>query len=445
MAPARRSPAPSPAQTGSLQRAADERTPASGVPSIVREVLGSPGQPLDGATRAALEPRLGHDFGRVRVHTDARAAASAQAVNALAYTVGRDVVFGPGRYAPSTIAGRRLLAHELTHVVQQAGRTGAALAVTPPDSAHEREAERLAERLVPASGLAQRGPVAVSERSAPAIQRSFFGSLWRGIRAVGGAIISGVEWVGERIHDVANWAFNLIRDLPARLYRLGQTIVEGLAGVVMFIPRAIGALRSGGIKGFASWLWDQAKSAGSWVLTLVSRVLDVLGGPELAEFILHLLSRSRPLTAAERSAAQEVLGRGAIRWNEVRVDEGGILTIIFHFNKGRAFTTFHTINLPPGETIDTVVHELTHVYQYERAGSGYIGQAVHAQNTIGYGYGGAAGLRSAHAAGKHYREFNREQQAQIAQDYYKLLHSGGSSADLSAYAPYIAELRAGDL
>lgn len=89
------------------------------VPPIVHEVLRSPGQPLDSATRAFMEPRFGHDFSRVRIHTDAKAVESARAVNALAYTVGRDIVFGLGRYVPGATVGKRLLAHELTHVVQQ--------------------------------------------------------------------------------------------------------------------------------------------------------------------------------------------------------------------------------------------------------------------------------------------------------------------------------------
>jgi hypothetical protein len=91
-------------------------------PPIVHEVLRSPGQPLDVETRAFMEPRFGHDFSQVRVHTDAHAAESAHMVNALAFTVGRDVVFGAGQYAPKTMAGKRLVAHELTHVAQQAGR-----------------------------------------------------------------------------------------------------------------------------------------------------------------------------------------------------------------------------------------------------------------------------------------------------------------------------------
>jgi len=82
-----------------------------------------PGQPLDSSTRAFFEPRFGTDFSQVRVHTGSQAEASARAVNALAYTVGRDVVFGTGHYAPGTPGGQRLLAHELTHVLQQGRKT----------------------------------------------------------------------------------------------------------------------------------------------------------------------------------------------------------------------------------------------------------------------------------------------------------------------------------
>jgi ribosomal protein L37E len=77
------------------------------------------GTPLPAAVRSFFEPRFGHDLGRVRVHTDARSAASAQSLNALAYTRGHDIVFDSGQYAPATRSGMQLLAHELAHVVQQ--------------------------------------------------------------------------------------------------------------------------------------------------------------------------------------------------------------------------------------------------------------------------------------------------------------------------------------
>ena len=100
-------------------KVAPGRTPDA-TPAVQAQVnaLGG-GQPLPASVRAVLEPRFGYDFSQVRIHTDARAAESARAVNALAYTVGRDIVFGVGQYAPGTSRGQRLMAHELTHVVQQ--------------------------------------------------------------------------------------------------------------------------------------------------------------------------------------------------------------------------------------------------------------------------------------------------------------------------------------
>ena len=89
--------------------------------SLNIEKLKGQGQPLPMPVRAFFEPRFGYDFSQVRVHTDSRASESARAVNALAYTVGRDIVFGSGQYMLGTESGKRLLAHELTHVVQQRG------------------------------------------------------------------------------------------------------------------------------------------------------------------------------------------------------------------------------------------------------------------------------------------------------------------------------------
>ena len=93
-------------------------------PASVDRVLASGGRPLDPALQQDMGQRFGHDFSRVRVHADAAAEQSAREVNAHAYTVGHDMVFGTGRFAPETHEGRRLIAHELTHVVQQTGADG---------------------------------------------------------------------------------------------------------------------------------------------------------------------------------------------------------------------------------------------------------------------------------------------------------------------------------
>lgn len=93
--------------------------PASSAPGTASPVSSAAGTPLAPAARAFLEPRMGHDFGAVRIHADRTAARLARSVGALAFTVGQDIYFDEGGYAPGTSAGRRLLAHELTHVVQQ--------------------------------------------------------------------------------------------------------------------------------------------------------------------------------------------------------------------------------------------------------------------------------------------------------------------------------------
>jgi hypothetical protein len=138
------------APAGVLQRAAINPARVEAIPPLVPEVLRDPGQPLEANIRAVMEPRFGHDFSQVRVHTDTRAAESARAVNALAYTVGRDVVFGAGQYAPASSQGQRVLGHELTHVVQQRAyhtQQPQALAVGPADDPLEREAQRAAAGL----------------------------------------------------------------------------------------------------------------------------------------------------------------------------------------------------------------------------------------------------------------------------------------------------------
>ncbi|GAC1342006.1 MAG: hypothetical protein NVSMB27_00330 [Ktedonobacteraceae bacterium] len=156
-----------------LQRAAVTPTAATGVPPVVHDVLSSPGQALDATTRAFMEPRFGHDFSEVRVHTDAQAAESARSVNALAYTVGQDVVFGQGHYVPQTSEGRQLLAHELTHVVQQSPHLPPAhddLVVGSPADASEQAAHRVAG-MVRTDQTASMAQIAQPSTSGPLVQR----------------------------------------------------------------------------------------------------------------------------------------------------------------------------------------------------------------------------------------------------------------------------------
>jgi hypothetical protein len=126
-----------------LQRDATAAFSQAVAPAVVHDVLRGPGRRLDRSTRSFMESRFGYDFGKVRIYEDQLAAKSAQAVAANAYTVGEKIVFNHGKYAPDSFGGRRLLAHELTHVVQQA-RGGSQPSRTP---ALEGEAGRLSGRI----------------------------------------------------------------------------------------------------------------------------------------------------------------------------------------------------------------------------------------------------------------------------------------------------------
>ena len=132
---------------------------------LVRQVLNEPGRRLEDSPRQLMESRFGQDFSSVRVHTGPLAEASARSVHAAAYTVGGDIVFGPGRYAPQGAGGQRLLAHELAHVVQQGGvdaRSRFDGRIATGDAAGERLADEAASAAMrgdqtPAGSAAQPG------------------------------------------------------------------------------------------------------------------------------------------------------------------------------------------------------------------------------------------------------------------------------------------------
>ncbi|WP_410649764.1 DUF4157 domain-containing protein [Amycolatopsis sp. cmx-4-54] len=144
---------------GASTLAEEERSP-------VHDVVTSGGAPLDASTRADMEGRFGHDFGDVRVHTDSAAHDSAKSVNAQAYTVGSNIVFQRDKYDPGSDSGKHMLAHELTHVVQQRSGpvdgtdAGGGVKVSDPSDRFEREAVANADRLMsaPAPSVSPTGP-----------------------------------------------------------------------------------------------------------------------------------------------------------------------------------------------------------------------------------------------------------------------------------------------
>jgi hypothetical protein len=203
-----RSPAPairvqrSRAQRSSAEDGATSDNPSSYSTAATHLIgLRSAGQPLPRATRAFFEPRLGHDFGQVRVHTDLEAAASARALYARAYTAGRDIVFGAGHYEPGTGAGDRLLAHELVHIIQNGSappRTG--VSTGPPSATGLTRLSRAGTSYV------FRAPLDVGEIMA---------DIQRGI-STHPDLFSWLHVMGERSGDIAHAAACPGNSCPAR-------------------------------------------------------------------------------------------------------------------------------------------------------------------------------------------------------------------------------------
>lgn len=265
---------------------------------------------------------------------------------------------------------------------------------------------------------------------------------------------SVLYWLKERLRDAWLWPLNLVRDFPARSGRLARTIFVGVTALGR-LPFFMGkAARAGTLR---RQLRHAVRQTGIWLHLFLVQLFDLIGGPEICQFVMHLGLHTTPLTAAELTAVQSIFGPPNLRYQDVRIAQGGILHLIFRYNGGLAFATWYTIHLPvkreggtgtavsSRQNLPLLVHELTHVFQYHHVGSRYLGEAIYYLVTTSrncYQYGGHANLRTCHQQGQRFCHFNREQQAQIIQDYFT---QHRQNQDTSAYEPFLVQLRQRDL
>lgn len=220
----------------------------------LHEVLRSPGQPLDPDTRSLMESRFDHDFSAVRVHTDARAAESSRLIGANAWAFSNHLVFASGRYAPQTASGRHLLAHELTHVIQQrhapAVHAQTDLEVSDPADAAEREAEAVSDRVVAgqtASVQARAGEATVHRDIGEALKGvgiglgigAGIGLLGLGIAWLAGAFDSGPKKATGQDDDASG-----IEKPPTCGERQLKKLRPALATAIGWVTTALGRLRA---------------------------------------------------------------------------------------------------------------------------------------------------------------------------------------------------------
>ncbi len=253
------------------------------------------------------------------------------------------------------------------------------------------------------------------------------------------------NWLADRLRDLCMWPINLVRDFPVRALRLLRLLWRGLLGLVTFLPDLIQADPRG------AWLRWKGGRLADWLHQFLIGLFDLVGGPEIGEFLLHLFATTSPLTSTEISMMGDIVGESGMRFGDVRVVQGGLFDLIFKLNGNLAFATWHSINIPrtgyhTRDNLPLIIHELTHVFQYEQVGTRYLGEAIYVlvkTQRDCYNYGGREGLAKACGdLGRGYASFNREQQATITQDYcaHRL-----KQLDTTHFDPILAQIRAGQL
>ena len=491
--------------------------------------LGGRGEPLGASEKEFFGQRMGYDFSSVRIHTGEEAAVSARDAGAKAYTYGNHIVFNAGRFEPGTHEGRRLLAHELTHVVQQ-GSSPAGRGTDPMQggvgtvgAGGARDGGRGGARDAANAGAkgrawggAKGGEGGQGGKAGRQVQRGWIGDAWNAATTAAGALWSGVQpilgWAWDVVKSAGAWIWDLITWSPWRVWSLlshyGSAIVgiathlwnglmtnvdlaasgllnwfswikDGAYGLFGWIWRGLqggrawairllhgeqgafwdgvadafawlgdggraflqwewnglmglAAWAGGGIRALARWCWEGLVGGLAWMGRLVFKIFDLFGGGELWTLFWNILKgyTTRTLNDLEIKEAGKVYGDTIAYW-QVRIDEGSAIAKfgawLYSYDIS-ATTIGHTIgfNRKPAcaagnRDMALLIHELGHVSQYTFVGMRYLGEAMHAQATEGYGYGGGAGL-----AGKNLADFNREQQCAILEDYYKHVLYGSS-------------------
>lgn len=255
------------------------------------------------------------------------------------------------------------------------------------------------------------------------------------------------SWGAEKLFLLGSLVWSLIVKLPRRLWRIVLDLWHALIGLLDWLTAGPAGSGTATVR-----LWLRAGVLGGvvWFVRLLLHLVEVCGLGEILQLLWGLIFRLRPLTAAESAASASVHPAGLIPYWQVRVHDdsalikiGGVLARRLNTKVSPgAITSMHLVHAPAaGLGMPLLVHELTHVAQYERTGAAYMPEALHAQNTVaGYNYGD---LTAARAAGIRFADLNREQQASVCADYYRVCHGtpaefGATKAEL---APFIADMR----
>jgi Domain of unknown function (DUF4157) len=435
-----------------LQRSATAPNQASEVPEIVNDVLRSPGQPLDPAIRNFMEPRFGNDFSHVRIHTDTKAAASAQSVHAAAYTVRNHIVFGEGQHNPKNNLGKQLLAHELTHVLQQSSINSDSTIILPEDSIKKKYQqisspvsqavqEPLSINIAPRSPGLQRELLAYKTEYSKIIQIPDINSA--NINIIYSADADALKQVLQPL--IVNNKVGFADD-GKRIFFYNKAATQSdiqLALTIGSYPRAA-EMATALLDNHNVYIYSHER------LDRMDTFFGLSSSTRGRESQVVESQTERLLTDYEKVEARRVFGNN-LNYDSITVVEDPLMTIGFSSWKvvsNTARTLPSSIYFPPGSSKTSnfmawLIHELTHSWQYQH-GTSIAKTLWHSLNTSNYAYGGEAGLRQAYTSGKSFSSFNTEAQGDICRDYYIRLKATPPE-DISAWQPFITELQTGVL
>lgn len=380
-------------------------------PPSVDRVLNSLGTPLEPSLRQDMEARFGHDFSQVRVYTDSAAEQSTRDMDANAYTVGKNVVFGSGQFSPETYKGRRLLAHELGHVVQQASTSQSSLVQRDLKAYNLVKSESMF--MADFSGGGSSSSVSMSAEAPDlrvALSDLMTADKVKEVKSSDGS----VSWFAAQHHknvQLDEIRVALVSAGYANADRLARTIYD-IHGEFLYSNQSL--TTSGAFYSHTSQLGKKIETV-----------------------------HNRSMTEWEIRQARLVFGN-AINYSKVTIADGSISSKLASV-RGYARTVGNVINFPTGRSrnMSFMVHELTHVWQYQTNGWSYASSAIWAQITEGYSYADEGktneqSLLDAREAGKTLGSYNKEQQGDIASDYYIRLQQ---KKDVSAWQPFINDIK----
>lgn len=230
--------------------------------------------------------------------------------------------------------------------------------------------------------------------------------------------------------------------IPLAYFRLLFRRVYRLLKDLFFIPYLIRSYNDFNLKNYPVFSKILVR-IGVWPFHLLSRIIDLTFFPELTDFIMLIFKpNSRSMTDTEIKEARKIFG-DSLPYSMIRIDEKSLLAKLgarFNGNQHLGFVLFRTVNFTRkldckkgSNDLAWLIHELMHVWQAEYVGSNYIAEALHAQNTSGYGYGGTETLKQHWSL----ENFNREQQADIARNAYR----SEETEKQYLYQPYIASIQ----